>query len=401
MDRIGKNLLKEVKNAIQLRNEEPEAYALAFSVANKFITATINAKLEFVPLELLSIHKSRVLVDVEVGYVFGEPEQRGDLDDLLIKFYAEHNLSRTIDGLSVSAEYFLKPIPPALVNKSDDFFDADVITKLSTYAGKKYVASDPFLKDLGAQYAEHIMKPTNRWGEYVVSDGYILETERYWQVAGNFKTFTWAKLYKKEYQNHHIFFSVGVDVANQSLVIKLDCLRSGTHKLSNGDIRKFDYFTANYDCLHTISLNYFDLLNWDIITKTAKSIIDLLEPVYVEVVEYIFNDNCDLHDQQGKIFPMSSKYRSDGTVEGEIVETNSLVDLVIQLEQFTLDHAGKSQLLDQVNPSESGMYTVDSFELDGTSKEIIICGTTGGSSASFQLTAEQVSALSKKEHTYL
>ena len=69
MDRIGKNLLKEVKNAITLRTDNPTTYSSAFTVANRFITATINGQLEFVPLDLLAIDKSRVLVDIEVGYV--------------------------------------------------------------------------------------------------------------------------------------------------------------------------------------------------------------------------------------------------------------------------------------------------------------------------------------------
>ena len=205
MNEIGKNLLRQVKESLSIRDNDPIAYASAFNEAKKFITATINGKLEFIPLTLLAMDKSRVLVELEVAYVFGKSEQRADLDDRRIKFYTDNGLKRTLNGDNDSVEYYIRPIDSQPVKRADTFFNRGTIEKLSDYAGKKYLATDPFLKDLGSQYAEYIMQPTNKWGHDVLLPGYELETERYWQVAGRFKTFTWAKMFREEYRDKQIF----------------------------------------------------------------------------------------------------------------------------------------------------------------------------------------------------
>ena len=402
MSQLGKNLLNEVKQSIKLRISDPEVYSASFMNANSFITATINGELEFVPLDLLAITKNKLLVQLEVATVFGKPEERTDLDDRLIKFYSDHDLKRDVKGMNASVGYFIKPAPVQEVQKDDDFFNKEAIKKLSPYAGKKYLANDPFLKDLGSLYAQTVMQPTNKWGAMVEPEGYVIEAERYWQVAGRFKSFTWSKMTQERYQNHHIFFSVGVDVEQEEFVIKLDCLRSGTNKLSNLDIRKFDYFTAGYNCVNRLSMDYFPLLNWETLGQIAKEVIKELEPVYEGAVQYIFEDRVDTSNKHNKLFSMSEKYHS--TLEGRSIEDDwaKVYDLIIKREQFNLEHSGKGELNAFVKLSLiDEPFDIDSFEIDGTPKRIIVAATSGGTDSPFQLTTEQITILNNEDHVYL
>jgi len=402
MNLLGKNLLNEVKQSVKTRISDPEIYAASFMSANSFITATINGQIEFIPLDLLAVAKNKLLVQLEVATVFGKPEERTDLDDRLIKFYSDHELKRDVNSMNASVGYYIKPVPVQDVPKDDDFFDDEAIKKLANYAGKKYLANDPFLKDLGSLYALKVMKPTNKWGSIVAPEGYVVEAERYWQVAGRFKSFTWSKMTQKRYKSHHIFFSVGVDVENEEFIIKLDCLRSGTNKLSNLDIRKFDYFTAGYNCVNRLSVDYFPLLNWETLGQIAKEVIKELEQVYEGVVQYIFEDIVDTSNHYHKLFTMSENYHS--VIDGIPIEDDwtKIYNLIIKHEQFNLEHSGKAELNSFVKLSlMDEPFDIDSFEIDGTPKRIIVAATSGGSDSPFLLTAEQIKLLDDEDHVYL
>lgn len=400
MNEIGKNLLRQVKESLAIRDRQPDVYASTFTEAKRFITATINGKLEFIPLTLLALERSRVLVELEVAYVFGESEQRADLDDRLIKFYTDHGLTRTISGNNEAVEYYIKPIDSQPLKRADTFFNQGAIEKLSDYAGKKYLASDPFLKDLGSQYSEYIMQPTNKWGSDVLMPGYELEPERYWQVAGRFKTFTWAKLYKEEYKDKQVFFSVGLDVVNEEYVIKLDCLRSGTHKLSNGDIRKFDLYLRDIINEHRIPISYSDLLNWNTLNQAARSVFEDLEQMYINVVQYIFFDNCDVSEKSNTLFLLSNEYKST-QANLKTVDTHRLLSLVIEYEKFTLSHAGKESLANNVELDDDGVGNIKSYELDGYEKQILVKGINGGTSSPINLSDTEIAALTNRDHMYL
>ena len=200
MKEITKSLLNKVKESISVRDTNTEAYIESFRQAETFITATIKGQLEFVPLQLLFINNNKYQILMEVKAVFGTAVEHSQLDDLLIKFYNDHQLKRDIDSIADSVKYHIKPQAKSEVRPSG-LFDWYQIEILAPYAGQAYKASDKNLKDIGQSFAEHIMHPTNIWGESVLPDGFVMERERYWQVAGNYKSFTWAKIKHQNEQN--------------------------------------------------------------------------------------------------------------------------------------------------------------------------------------------------------
>jgi hypothetical protein len=404
MNEITNSLLNKVKSSISARESNHDAYVESFRQAEIFITATINGQLEFVPLQLLFLNNNKYQIQMEVKAVFGNGTEHSQLDDLLIKFYNDHKLKRDIDSITDSVKYHIKPQKHAPTSTTG-LFDWSQLESLAPYAGQSYKANDNELKEVGQHFAEQIMHPTNIWGESVLPDGFVMERERYWQVAGKYKSFTWAKIKHERYTEEHVFFSVGVDINGGKLVFKLDCLRSGTHKLSNFDIRKFDYYTENFNCYTEIDKALGETIGWDTILEMSKSFINDFESVYLGVVEYLWGGKIDISLFSNKVFnilPENAKFsNSKSGVSLPAILYNSVLDSVVRYEQYMLSHADKDDLAALVKFSFDKITQVDSFEFDGQHKQIYVVANTGGPSTPFEISEDLRLMLMANDHFYI
>ncbi len=399
MPSTASELLKKVKESIQLRDINPEVYKSTYKSPKSFITATILGKQEFVPISLLCKNHSHYQTLLDLFEVFGEPETNEDLNLRLKGFYTEHNLDWP-EAYNGTIKYYIKPAP---VKSITPFFSASAIEKLSNYAGTRYKASDAFLKDLGNTYAKEIVDKTNAWVDSLtLPSGYTIEPERYWQVAGRFKSFTWAKIYKEEFKNQKIFFSVGVDVQNKKLIIKLDGLRSGTHKLSNFEIRDFDYFTQHDELEIVYDLEKIQLLDLETITFITNRFIDLNKTKYEQAINLIWHNIASTDDFENLLLKVTTKYSSEKSLSfGNIIEKD-VANLIIRYEQFILAHAGKGSLGELVKmDTEGSISLIKSFETDGKPKNILYKATTGGSNTKFEMSREEIEYLGDNLHTFL
>lgn len=404
MKEITSSLLNKVKASISARETNSEAYIESFRQAETFITATIKGQLEFVPLQLLFLNNNKYQIMMEVKAVFGNGVEHSQLDDLLIKFYNDHHLKRDIDSISDSVKYHLKPQENVTIS-AGGLFDWSQVESLAPYAGQSYKASNKELKDIGQSFAEQIMHPTNIWGESVLPEGFVMERERYWQVAGKYKSFTWAKIKHKKYVDEQIFFSVGVDINAGKLVFKLDCLRSGTHKLSNFDIRKFDYYTESFNCYTEIEKALGETIGWDTILEMSRAFINDFETVYLGVVEYIMTSKIDIslfNDKVFNIIPENAKFSSSKSGEPlpELLY-NSVLDSVVRYEQYMLSHADKDDLAALVKFSFDKITQIDSFEFDGQHKQIYVVAGTGGPSTPFEISEDLRQLLIASDHVVI
>lgn len=400
MSNTVSQLLQKVKESIQLRELEPDAYKYSFLEPTSFITATIGGQQEFVPIDLLCKKNVRYQTLLELYQVFGAPESSLELTKRLKAFCAQLG----IEWLSATDEseikYYVKPVPR---NEIIPFFKASTIDKLSNYAGTHYKASDAFLKDLGTTYAEEIVEKTNEWVDSVtIPSGYVIEQERYWQVAGRFKSFTWAKIYKEEHKNKKIFFSVGVDVQNKELIIKLDVLRSGTHKLSNFEIRDFDYFTQGNELAISYNLDQISNLNLDALTFITNQFIASTKDTYEQLLDFIWNDTINCSSFTNKIFKLSSKYKSDKPHSLDNILEKDIANLIIEYEKYMLTHADRVELTENIKAvSEGNLHIIKSFETDGKPKTILFKASTGGTSAALEMSREEIEYLGDNLHTFL
>jgi len=399
MSNKANNLLLKVKESIQQRTLDSASYSSFFSNPTSFITATINGKQEFVPISLLCKNYNRYETLLDLYEIFGEPTTNTELDDRLQGFYEAHGLTWNNENAN-HITYYIKPTPSKAIIP---FFSSSAVEKLSNYAGTRYKASDAFLKDLGNTYADEIVDKTNTWIESLdVPNGYVIEPERYWQVAGRFKSFTWAKIYKEEFKDQKIFFSVGVDVKNKSLIIKLDGLRSGTHKLSNFEIRDFDYFTQNDTLSITYDIDKIGSLNLDTLIFITNRFIDLNKNKYEQAINLIWNNTADTGKFENLLLKVTPSYNSNNAARNEHLSENELANLIISYEQYVLTHAGKESLAGSVQlVNEGNLNLIQSFEPDGKAKNILFKASTGGSTSKFEMTREEIEYLGDNLHTFL
>lgn len=400
MSNTASQLLQKVKESIQLRESDSDSYKSSYQKPLSFITATIGGKQEFVPIALLCKSHDRYQTLLELFQIFGNPESNSELNIRLKSFYEQQALDWPTDINDAEITYYVKPVPK---NESGSFFTASAIEKLSSYAGTNYKASDAFLKDLGNTYAIEIVDKTNQWVDLItIPIGYAIEHERYWQVAGRFKSFTWAKIYKEEYKDKKIFFSVGVDVQNKTLIIKLDGLRSGTHKLSNFEIRDFDYFTEESELTLVYNLNQTSELNLDSLVFISNQFIANTKDIYEQAIEFIWEDKIDNSLFSNKLFKLSTQYSSEKSESLDKILEKDIAGLIIDYEKFMLKHAGREELSESIKSDfEGNLHIIKSFETDGKAKTILYKVSTGGSTSILEMSREEIEYLGDNLHTFL
>jgi len=400
MSNIANQLLQKVKESIQLRSQNLDTYKSSFTKPSSFITATIGGQQEFVPINLLCANNNRYDTLLNLYRVFGSPEYNDSLTSRLIDFYEINNIEWPSNTNESEIKYYVKPAPH---QENAPFFNAAALEKLSNYAGTAYKASDAFLKDLGTTFATEIVDKTNEWINALnIPSGYSIEAERYWQVAGRFKSFTWAKIYKEVDKDKKIFISVGVDVQHKELLIKLDVLRSGTHKLSNFEIRAFDYFTQGEELKISYHLNQIAALDLDALTFISNQFIKLVKETYEQTIDFIWNDSVDCGIHFNKLFKISTNYKSNVAPTFDKIIMRDLAEQIISFEKYMLTHADREELAENVKAvMEDGLHTVTSFETDGKPKTILYQASTGGTTSELEMSREEIEYLGNNLHTYL
>ena len=309
LDDIGRKLLKKLAGLIALR-DDPEGvgiYEKYYMNSTKFIVAKIKGQAEFIPEDLLvaeSKGNSKNSINSLIKF-FGEPLPNSQMDERLVKFYRSHNLKRSLDNIEDEIRYYTKSYSKELEKEEDaaaspaihneiKFFSQKSIEKCTQYAGEAYMVSDPHLREIGKKFGDKIVIPTNYWAANIELEGFEYQQERYWQVAGAFKKFTWAKFYRKRLKDKKVFFAVGVDIKDQSLFMKLDCQRTGSNKMSGEMIERFDYFLANRAKLEKIiRFTKKDTVDWVFLIASTNKFFEKRVNLYDEVIDYLWNDEVD------------------------------------------------------------------------------------------------------------
>lgn len=326
LDDKGRKLLKKLAGLLALRDdpEGVEIYEKYYRNSTRFIVAKIKGQAEFIPEDLLiaeSKGNSKKTTNNLIEF-FGEPLPNSQMDKHLAKFYRSHSLKRSLDNIEDEISYYTKShskglekeenaaAAPAIHNEIK-FFSQKSIKKCTKYAGEAYMVSDPHLRAIGKKFGDRIVIPTNYWAANIELEGFEYEQERYWQVAGAFKKFTWAKFYRKRFKDKKVFFAVGVDIKKQSLFMKIDCQRTGSNKMSTELIERFDYFLANRAKLvKIIQFTKEETLDWVFLISSTNKFFDKRVNLYDEVIDYLWNDEVDTKLIENK-FVLVHKYSAN------------------------------------------------------------------------------------------
>jgi len=373
--------MNEIIRKLTKMREHPDSetsatYQESFKAASEFLIY----KDEFIPFNLIEQMNQGDFTIREITDKYGAAQVATAYDKSLSIFYKTHNLKRDIYHIVDSIAYLQihdEDTAAAVLNKTiktDDFFDVDVLNKLAPNQNKRYSAKENQLRELGQAIGDHILTPTNHWLERLQIDGFEHTPERYWQVAGLFKKRLWGKMQRTNHLDKKIFLCLGIDLENETLFYGLECLRTGTSKLSTEQIFKFDLYTRDFNTLEKINFDQINEFNWQRLIVRSEEFLKKLIPLYDEVIDYIWHDVVEIKSIRNHLIPLAAKLPKPSEA---LIDTNKKikslgVDLVIAYEKEYLKYKGKHKLLKRVKKSSSSNdhYDITSYHMDGSEKFI-------------------------------
>jgi hypothetical protein len=402
---------KFIEEIISMRTDTDlsnlESYSESFKTADEFLVF----KDEFIPIDLIESIKGGKRQLREIKELHGAPTVATTFDKPLSQFYKKYSLKRDINHIVDSIAYLsIKPIKSNLTKEkavvSGDFLSSEILSKLSANQGKPYHADDDHLRKIGESINDFILRPTNEWVEKLNILDFETTPERYWQVAGAFKKRIWAKLSHPMHQDKKVFLCVGIDLENRNLFYGLECLRTGTSKLSTEQIYKFDHFTKKNTLIQTVKFDELNEYTWKRLIKQSDDFLSSLLPWYQHVINYIWMDMVDQKVIEKRLIPMSAKKPapSDKVVDTNKKSTNLGIDLVVSYEKDLLKYKGKNDLAKAVAKIEpkKGSHDVHSFNIDGTDKLIKIISTKSASIQGASISQSCIeSSIIHQEKSYL
>ena len=362
---------------------------------------------EFIPFELFKESRSGKRLLQTVIDEHGDAQVLTKYDKKLSKFYKKHGLKREINYIADSISYL--KIPGSKPEKSAEAqthdakgYDLETLMILASYQSQAYNAKDAQLQSIGQSYADNLLSPTNDWLESICFDGFVSTPERYWQVAGTFKKRIWGKLQHQDLVDQKVFLCLGVDLEKETLFYGLECLRTGTSKLSTEQIYKFDLFTKGLNIMCEIPLVDLAQTPWHEVVNKSSNYLKKLISVYHSSVEYIWKDKVNLKEVQNKLLPLSVKKPQESE---EILDTNKktnalALELVIRYEKDYLKYKGKKELAKKI--SKDKLFDVSSYELDGSKKKIKLIASNSASIQGALIGQSEVDySIVSPDHSYL
>lgn len=314
------------------------------------------------------------------------------------------------------------------------FFTTDEITFLHTWGGRVYHKTDE--QHLAAK--NFIMSGPGRktvyWSDNLVKllPGFETFNWRMWSQKGwedtpegkirvaRFKTYTWARIYRKGDAYKDIFFTIGVDGNKQELVYKLDYYFEGNSKLS---VAQKDLINKNipkelrWKSIPMIDLPDFD---WNKLMEISRTFIAENVHVYDKLIALAWGD---LKPEEAFNNLLRKKEKPAGGVDHlppinpsfmgteidfadqaiELKEIgNAGEELVKQHEKNWLTAIGKQELADQVEIVLDGMgYDIKSFTAGGDPKYIEVKTTTGNELMPFHYTINEYLYAERHPGNYL
>ena len=374
---------------------EQELYQQAFMSENAFIKYNE----EFIPFGLIKKKTQQELLDQ-----YGPLVIDLSIDNELSSFFKKHRLKRDFHFISDNISYLI--VENAL--NHNDFFDVKMVQSLCKYQGRTYKATDQTLKAIGQKMGEHVLQTTNYWLEQLPFSNYELEQERYWQVAGSFKQFTWGKLFLPGQSEKKIFLTIGISLREECIFYGLDCLRSGTLKLSTEQILMFDHYTKHRNNLKKIALKDLEGYSWSKLIAETSSFLKEQEGLYFELLDYIWNNTVDISKAEHQLIRVKQDefYLSKEGMNSGIETQQLAINLVIDFERDTLEYLNKPHLASSIklleNEEGSNVYDIHSFNSDGSDKYIKVVASTNNSIAGFPLTDTDIErSIEHSDKTYL
>lgn len=296
-----------------------------------------------------------------------------------------------------------------------NFFTKNELNFFKTIAGTAYKARD----DESTAKKERLMpvvEKSNAWADLLRNrlPDFKVENNRYWQTGRTFRKYTWHKIYRDEDKDKLIFFTIGVDGSNGSLLIKLDCMRESFGQgevLPDEKIERFYDFLSGQDVKKIILNTELDVWNWNRLVDFSAELVRNNEDLYEDVIKYVHNLSLPTHSYQTNtefvnVSQPPSEIKSrikkrERTFSGvqrdwekEYRRSQRLgaqgEKFIKRQEQLKLKNADLELKSENVEKVLDGMgYDIHSFDLNGRDIFIEVKTTTGNNKTPFYISENE------------
>ncbi|MCL1690088.1 hypothetical protein CMU59_09625 [Elizabethkingia anophelis] len=312
----------------------------------------------------------------------------------------------------------------------DPFFTQEEVLFFSRWADKVYDKNNPDDFNAKEYILNSVWKKTKFWSEELNKrlKGYEVSNNRRWGKRGwdngsavsKFKPYTWARIYKKGDYQKNIFFTVGIDAFDKSIVYKLDYYHESDSTLSVEQkeiCNKYIPATLRWNAIPHDKISNW---NWSSLIKlTADFIFEndhhydrLIEMAWGETkIENVFTDHLTKRarpnstlNELPKLNPTFKGVDTDFIQKN--IEDKELGDLGEELvrlyEILILENKGLKELSKNVCIVPDGKgFDILSFFDNGTEKYIEVKTTRQGEKTPFNLSINEKLFAEKNNDNYV
>ena len=336
-------------------------------------------------------------------------------------------IDKTFQSNDNNRSYFTRKFGYKIVFRIPDnvsFFTANELNYFASYAGQDYRLKDPSLIQAGKNIKSTIFKKTNIWIN-LISDGWEFDYDNVWQISGNFKSYSWGRLYKKNDKGVKVYFTFGVDAYRNALIYKLDCQKSQFTKanaLTPEQVNAFERIVngtgAQWNEIQNKDLaNY----NWELLREESLDFLGRYEFLYDEAVNAVRSVTTTVKGKNTindlTVFPPPStahntlpqkKYTFRGVVIDYDIEQkkNKRIgdageELVLEHEKKFLEDNNMLHLVPKVRKVKDGKgYDIRSYDINGNKKYIEVKTTTGINTRPFIMTDNEWEFMNQNADQY-
>jgi hypothetical protein len=304
------------------------------------------------------------------------------------------------------------------------FFSAENLDFFSSYANKSYRKDNEEHKTAGQKIKDEIYRKTNVWARLLNLDEWEIELDSRWQVSGNFKEYSWVRIYKPQDKGEKVFFTIGVDGGAKILYYKLDCQRKQylmKNALTKNQVVAFDRVLDGTKAVwNEISRDELSNLDWERLRDITVEFIGRYEFLYQEAIKAVQIEavlTLPTSEELLQEFPIPLKafdkipdkaYNFKGVViDYDAENKNAKIigdggeELVIKKERKNLGDNGLSDLVEEVKKVKDGEgYDILSYDLKKNRKFIEVKTTTGINTRPFLMTDNEWEFMRQHSESY-
>lgn len=329
----------------------------------------------------------------------------GSRAELKTQNFAEREMARTFTYWSEQAQSAVHSIP---------FFTKADLQLFHEVAGKPYRKEDPAAQRL-VEPIKALYEKSNYWGRQLNLENFEVVDDNRWQNSGQFKKYSWSRIFKRGDEDKLVYFTVGMDGGESDsgqLVYKLDCQWSHPNKdkrLDPKQVERFrNYIRGSGADWRKITAGQIDDYNWDRLLQETRNFIRTYEDMYDDLIELLWREDTDRSDRK----PLQVRRRPEGkhsaypkkTYRFQGVNIDHTAEhakrqylgergeqLVLKFLQDKLRRAGQEDLAQEVRKVKDGEgYDLFSYSKQGNIEYVEVKTTRGGAETPFYMSDNEL-----------